>query len=138
MENKLKELIYKIYNEGLFLIENNEKNQFLLELERETEYKAVSDLFLSDLGPRYVFNTINLYNDINNKIKDKEFIFTIINSLINQLDSLEEYEVDVYFYLLEEEFKIDSADIFDRILELSSQGLSVEEIYTEVKKETIS
>ena len=74
--NNLKALIEKIYNEGLFEYENNqEKSEEMIKLEQITKYKNVNELFFSDLGPEYIYNTILLYESITSKdISEKEYL----------------------------------------------------------------
>ena len=133
--NNLKALIEKIYNEGLFEYENNqEKSEEMIKLEQITKYKNVNELFFSDLGPEYIYNTIVLYESITSKdISEKEYVY-MINDLINKLDYIKEFELDLYCKLLGENLDINVNEVFDTIFELSEEEYTAKDIYNKLKK----
>lgn len=133
--NNLKALIEKIYNEGLFEYENNqEKSKEMIKLEQITKYKNVNELFFSDLGPEYIYNTIVLYESITSKdISEKEYVY-MIDDLINKLDDIKEFELDLYCKLLGEHLDINVNEVFDTIFELSEEEYTAKDIYNKLKK----
>lgn len=132
---RLKILISKIYNEGLFHYESSEeKSNELIELEQMTDYENVNELFYSDLAPNYVFDTIIFYEKIKNENFDKKKYIDIISELTNNLDIIKEYELDLYCKLIGKEFNISVNEVFDSIFELSDEGLAPEDIYIKLKK----
>lgn len=133
--NNLKALIEKIYNEGLFEYENNqEKSEEMIKLEQITKYKNVNELFFSDLGPEYIYNTIVLYESITSKdISEKEYVY-MIDDLINKLDDIKEFELDLYCKLLGEHLDINVNEVFDTIFELSEEEYTAKDIYNKLKK----
>ena len=133
--NSLKELIEKIYNEGLFEYESSqEKSEEMIKLEQITRYKNVNELFFSDLGPNYVYNTIVLYEDIISENITAEEYVDMIDTLINKLDDINEYELDLKCKFLGEHLGININEVFDIIFELSEDGYSAKEIYNKLKK----
>ena len=132
---RLKILISKIYNEGLFRYESSkEKSNELNELEQMTDYENVNELFYSDLAPNYVFDTIIFYEKIKNENFDEKKYIQIINELTNNLDEIKEYELDLYCRLIGKEFSINPNEVFDVIFELSDEGFTPEDIYIKMKK----
>lgn len=133
--NKLKTLISKIYNDGLFHYENNkEKSKELIELEHMTDYENVNELFYSDLAPNYVFDTIIFYEKMKNENFNEKKYIKMISELINNLDKIKEYELDLYCKFLGKEFNINVSEVFNSIFELSSEGLRPEQIYVKLKQ----
>ncbi|EKQ50970.1 hypothetical protein [Clostridium sp. Maddingley MBC34-26] len=133
--NRLKILISKIYNDGLFHYESSEeKSNELNELEQMTDYENVNELFYSDLAPNYVFDTIIFYEKIKNENFDEKKYIQIISELTNNLGKIKEYELDVYCKLLGKEFNINANEVFDFIFELFGEGLTPEDIYIRLKK----
>ncbi|MBX4262273.1 hypothetical protein KTC96_08400 [Clostridium estertheticum] len=130
---RLRTLINKIYNEGLFCYEENKvKSDELTELENMTSYENISGLFYSDLAPNYVFDTTILYEKIKNTTLNKENYIKMIDSLSNNLNKIKEYELDLYCMFLGEKFNIDTSEVFDSVFKLSDEGFLAEEIYNKL------
>lgn len=132
--NDLKKLIKKIYNEGLFVYTNDqEKSEEIIKLEEITGYKDVNELFFSDLAPDYVYDTIVLYKNITSKNINEDEYIGMIDKLIDKLDDIKEYELDLYCKLLGKHLGINANDVFDHIFELSEENFTAKEIYNKLK-----
>ncbi|WP_293982524.1 hypothetical protein [uncultured Clostridium sp.] len=133
--NNLKMLIKKIYNEGLFVYKNDqEKSEEIIKLEEITGYKDVNELFFSDLAPDYVYDTVVLYKNITSKNINEDEYIGMIDKLIDKLDDIKEYELDLYCKLLGEHLGINANEVFDDIFELSEENFTAKEIYNKLKK----
>ncbi|WP_297429544.1 hypothetical protein [Clostridium sp.] len=125
---RLNKLVKKIYEEGLFCIDEK-KSAELLELESITDYKEVFSLFYSDLAPDYVSDTIKLYEEIKEMGLNKERYIKMIDKLINNLNEIKQFELELYCMFIEEKFNLQNTDVYDLIFELSDEGLNAIQIY---------
>ena len=58
----------------------------------------------------------------------------MIDKLIDKLDDIKEYELDLYCKLLGEHLGINANEVFDDIFELSEENFTAKEIYNKLKK----
>lgn len=132
---KLRKIINEIYNEGLFTYDqDSDKNKKMKELKEMTDYKNVEELFYSDMGTNYIYDTIVYYEKFKKEKGNDEIYIKMIDQLVNNIDRIEEYEVDLFCKLLAEKFNDNPNSIFDKLFMESRKGLSAKDIYKKFRQ----
>ena len=132
---KLRKIINEIYNEGLFTYDqDSDKNKKMKELKEMTDYKNVEELFYSDMGINYIYDTIVYYEKFKKEKGNDEIYIKMIDQLVNNIDRIEEYEVDLFCKLLAEKFNDNPNSIFDKLFMESRKGLSAKDIYKKFRQ----
>ena len=132
---KLRKIINEIYNEGLFTYDqDSDKNKKMKELKDMTDYKNVEELFYSDMGTNYIYDTIVYYEKFKKEKGNDEIYIKMIDQLVNNIDRIEEYEVDLFCKLLAEKFNDNPNSIFDKLFMESRKGLSAKDIYKKFRQ----
>lgn len=132
---KLRKIINEIYNEGLFTYDqDSDKNKKMKELKDMTDYKNVEELFYSDMGTNYIYDTIVYYEKFKKEKGNDEIYIKMIDQLVNNIDRIEEYEVDLFCKLLAEKFNYNPNSIFDKLFMESRKGLSAKDIYKKFRQ----
>lgn len=132
---RLRKIIKEIYNEGLFSCDEDlDKNKKLNELKTMTDFKNIEELFYSDMGTNYIYDTIIRYEKLKSEEQNDEFFIKMIDQLVNNIDDLEEYEVDLFCKLLAEKLHENQYSIYEKLFNESRKGLLAKDIYSKLSK----
>ena len=99
-----------------------------------TDYKNVEELFYSDMGTNYIYDTIVYYEKFKKEKGNDKIYIKMIDQLVNNIDRIEEYEVDLFCKLLAEKFNYNPNSIFDKLFMESRKGLSAKDIYKKFRQ----